>query len=435
MSYGPLPVFIVLLATTLIPCFSADEEKSLPEPLVGKNDLIDPDVYVRATTRKSEWKRKQVIEGPFGTLELQPMTIQPPLDYLKANYEEFSSTSMNTHWKFKGLDREKAENTLRSLGCTEDFIAEAFKYAHEDVEIGGVRLELPFEVYRSMENTTRIRVLRYLLKLNGKNPNKACRLYLYGNFDTWTKQSRLKPETLALIREFIHEENDMVFFYDVQTLYEQLIDEQEKLHYIQLVCRYASLNVHLQTSQISIKSLEGLIRYWGVQGRRSRVEQIIEAALGNEHIDKIDITQILPPFARLRVNLYLDDYERGTMHEFSRDCKWSSFNFFNDIPDERFGTDDEGPDLMNAAFDEVPGPERLGDIILMLDKNDEIVHACVHIAGPVVFTKNGLSDLIPFVLTYRDDVETIYSARGAVRNVYLRARYIGPTQRLKRRNT
>lgn len=395
--------------------------------------LINPEVYRRVAVNPSEWKKKSIIEGSFGKLELVPMSIQPPLEYLELGYKDFAANrSDNLYWRFKGHTRETTKELMREWGCSDSFVDQAMALAVDNPDFNGIDIQLSFEIYRSLDKNVRIRGLRHLLKLNGRNPDEICRIYLWGNFLEWTKRSKLKPATLALISEFVYEHGDAVFFYDAQTIYNQLKDPEEKIRYIQLVSRYSALNVYLKTNALTDENLETIIAYWGVNARRTRVEQILESSLNNPNLEQIDVTLLLPPFARARINLYLDDFARKTMERFSRDCIWTALNFFNDYPDERFGTDDEGPDLMNAAFMEIPEPTRLGDIILLVGENNNIIHACVHVAGPVVFTKNGSSDLVPFVLTYRNDVETIYRARGAVGNKYLRIRHPGPTQQMRR---
>jgi len=87
---------------------------------------------------------------------------------------------------------------------------------------------------------------------------------------------------------------------------------------------------------------------------------------------------------------------------------------------------------MQAAFARIQEPQQLGDVILMLDEAGGIIHACVYIAGPLVFTRDGGDRFIPFRFAYLKDVEALYRFYGVTDFLYLRKKFDGPTQYLQK---
>jgi hypothetical protein len=96
------------------------------------------------------------------------------------------------------------------------------------------------------------------------------------------------------------------------------------------------------------------------------------------------------------------------MHDgLERDCHWTSFNFFNQTPDDRFAVKGDLSDIVAAQYEFVKAPTRLGDIILFF-YGDKLIHSCVYIAADVVFTKNGVGVGIPFIVEKMDNVVSYY---------------------------
>ena len=63
-------------------------------------------------------------------------------------------------------------------------------------------------------------------------------------------------------------------------------------------------------------------------------------------------------------------------------------------------------------YSEVAGEPALGDIMTFYNVHQEPVHACVYVAGDVVFTKNGATLFSPWVLMAYQDMLAYYSMDG-----------------------
>jgi hypothetical protein len=108
------------------------------------------------------------------------------------------------------------------------------------------------------------------------------------------------------------------------------------------------------------------------------------------------------------------------------DCHWATFNFFNDQYDDR-------SILLNTIcrplFPEEEQP-KFGDIYLITDIKNNVIHSCVYIANNIVFTKNGLNSPTsntPFMLSYFDKVLALYSSFNGQLRVSMFSRTIANT--------
>jgi hypothetical protein len=84
-------------------------------------------------------------------------------------------------------------------------------------------------------------------------------------------------------------------------------------------------------------------------------------------------------------------------------------NFFNDVPDSRFFDPAYLWQVLRRDYVEVPHDFVFGDLLVVLEEGKLPVHMAVYIADDVVFTKNGLQDLQPWVLMKTADMLARYS--------------------------
>jgi len=58
----------------------------------------------------------------------------------------------------------------------------------------------------------------------------------------------------------------------------------------------------------------------------------------------------------------------------------------------------------------VRGDKQFGDILILLDSDENAVHACVYVADDIVFTKNGDDPNQPWVLMRMADMMLLYAS-------------------------
>jgi hypothetical protein len=147
--------------------------------------------------------------------------------------------------------------------------------------------------------------------------------------------------------------------------------------------------------------IEALSDYWS-HGRRS-VTVFLRHLAQEPGGGDIDVMYLLPPLPRSLINTYPGDDGR------SYDCMWTSFNFFNTEPDDRFLDGAFQQAEFSKRYRLIPLAElRLGDLLLFGTSSTQITHASVFIADDIVFTKNGRSRMRPWKLTTIAELQARY---------------------------
>jgi hypothetical protein len=169
---------------------------------------------------------------------------------------------------------------------------------------------------------------------------------------------------------------------------------------------------HLQIRPDS--DVDKLLGYWvgpanGVHYKDLR--PLIESIKRKPEGGGLSVLYLLPPFARERLNTF-PVITPGAVHK--SDCQWGTFNFFNDPPDDRFYDSTYLNKFLQDNFYQVASPTMYGDIILVLDANNNILHSGVQIADDVVFTKTGTAYEEPWTLMHLKDLLALYAATPKV---------------------
>jgi hypothetical protein len=137
----------------------------------------------------------------------------------------------------------------------------------------------------------------------------------------------------------------------------------------------------------------------------------------------LNISALLPPLPRQLLYRYPQpsaDIPRNA------DCVWTSMNFFNALPDNRFVDEQFTSQTLQAQYRIVPKADALGDIIMLHKPSTNglstLIHMCVQIADDVVFTKNGGDIYQPWVLMHLEDVRALFSYEPVIDTTVFRRR-------------
>lgn len=130
----------------------------------------------------------------------------------------------------------------------------------------------------------------------------------------------------------------------------------------------------------------------------------------------LGVDHLLPPFARNRLYSYRSDTNNAANDQ---DCFWTAVNFFRRNPDPRLKAGLSPHQILMEDYAESRDTPRLGDVFLFM-RGGSAVHACVQVAGEVVFTKNGAEFRQPWILMRLSDLITRYSSDQPLSLITLR---------------
>jgi hypothetical protein len=103
---------------------------------------------------------------------------------------------------------------------------------------------------------------------------------------------------------------------------------------------------------------------------------------------------LLPPFARERLYRY-----RYPGDPPGANCHFSALNFFEATMDPRLTNMAVCAEILQRDYAPAEDAPRLGDVVLLLAPDGEVVHTCNVVAGELVFSKNGIGEGQPWVIT------------------------------------
>jgi hypothetical protein len=293
---------------------------------------------------------------------------------------------------------------LSEIGLPEALRAELSAAAKLDPETGGFTVRPSRKTVLGLSPEDRSKLyIRLSTFLENADQVKAFR-FAGERPEEWFANSTVSQQTKDLVWPLIYRYRGYLFFADLRSIEDSLPSPEERHALLKTLTREATFLAQLKLDKNS--DVQALVDYWGRGGREKDVRPLIESMANVEGGGVLAVTHLLPQFARQRIYVYPDPPEKGPA--VNHDCHWSSFNFFSDVPDDRFCEAAEVARTLDREYYRVYGDYRLGDLALYFSDKDSFIHSCVYIADDVVFTKNGNLSSRPWMLMKLKDMQNFY---------------------------
>lgn len=354
--------------------------------------------------------------GPWGELEYWEVWLEPPVQLiLSANYLRELPV-----WRLPEMTPEEQRAFFLQGGLTDAEIDSLL--APENVVIDGDRVIItpPAELVESL--TPERRAFLYE-KLGYWEYNRFFdKPFTFGN-DTISSlaaasRHRIPQEVIEYTDRLLYRRGPQNVLSDYSLAVGKLEAAQLKVEFTKILMRGQSYMVRLKISPET--DLDALRDYWQIDRRNLDELPIIEAVATTGGAEFLDLIHLLPPVPKQ----FLGTYPRASMavaQDFP-DCFWTAFNFLDPEPSAR-NLDFPVERLSGTRWKMVSGPLRFGDMIVVERAEDgHALHACTYIADDLVYTKNGLSLLRPFVIQKLSTVLGSYFEPGTTQLRYLRHR-------------
>lgn len=339
-------------------------------------------------------------EGPWGRLEIVPILISPPTEFI----EQYHVETRLLPWRFPDLTREQVAELLRRVGLTEECSAGLLAAASDDLEVRGTRLMPEAEILRGLPATARAQLYQWLAQADPESLQADAFRFRGDSVDEWFRDSPLRPETIELVRPYVYLQGSFLRFADLPSVAPHLPDRAELLRLVKTLGREKTMLVKLHVQRGD--DLDGLVEYWGRGRRRKDIRPILESLSHFRRGQVIDIVHLLPPFPRRLLFTYPTPLRGGQDNDLH--CFWSAFNFFNDTADDRFQDLRTVGEVLQRDWRLVNGPPLLGDIAMFHQGLDVAYHAAVYLADDLLFSKNGSGPGRPWVVTRLEDLRHFY---------------------------
>jgi hypothetical protein len=372
----------------------------------GRRDL-QADTY--AVNPKD--KTRSVHVGSWGELITRDIELERPVEYLT---EEVANPRPET-WTFTGMSRDAVKALLEKSGLTADQVAAAMQTAGETDT--GTAILPSMDFLLSLDADMRAKLY---LGLAGRNVNLYLDYpYIFpdGNINSIYTDDRLNPDDVKLFKKLIYNNGTAQQLSDYDALLGQIPTVERRVALARAMSRQSAVFAGLVIKPDT--DIDKIAAYWGhiPNVRFTDIRPLMEALKALPEGGNLSLFYLLPKFARDRLYTYPLPPQPG---EPVMDCHWSTFNFANETPDNRFNDPAFAVDYIRKNFYQIAAPSLYGDILLLMNDKQEVKHSAVYLADDIVFTKNGNNYRQPWMLMRIPDLLATYPANPPMKAIYMR---------------
>ena len=395
---------LIIFSLTLIggASFFAYKLAAVTRPKLVESFAIDP-----------KDKSRSIHVGAWGELITRDISLERPAEYLT---EEVAEPQPEV-WTFKGLQPEGVKALLLKNGLTAAQVAAAFAPGAFQQTSSGTQLTPSADFLTSLTGAMREKLYPALA---GQGVN----LYLdypyifpSDTIESIYTDARLHPDDVALLKRLIYPNGDAKQLADYQFLLNQIPTDDRRVALTRALSQqsavFAGLVIHPDTD------IDKLAAYWGHMPnvRFTDIRPLMESLKRLPEGGNLSLLYLLPKFARDRIYTFPLPPQAG---EPTMDCHWSTFNFSNETPDNRFNDPAYAVQYIQKNFYQIAAPSLYGDILLLLNDKNEIKHSAVFLADDIVFTKNGNNYRQPWMLMRISDLLATYPDNPPMKPIYMR---------------
>lgn len=340
--------------------------------------------------------------GHWGELEYIRIATEMPNEFAFV----ISSDTTPQRWFFKGYTKEQVLALFQSSKLSPEQLSSLAMPDKWEINAAGCFVKPGEEVVLGMSAHARSMIYLTLTQFQENKPQRTAFSFRPAFLDERLQGSGLSEKSIALFKSLLYQQGSFLLFADLSHALPKLTDDDERRRFIKMVSRKSTLLVHLQITPAS--DIERIIGYWGTGGRAKDLRALLESLAGIDGGSSIDIVHLMPPFVRQR--LYTYPVISANAPVSIQDCNWTTMNFFNAEPDDRFANLDFLSSKLQADYYQIGLPEHLGDLIFLTLPSGESVHSAVYVADNIVFTKNGEAVSQPWILMKLEDLIELYAA-------------------------
>ena len=344
--------------------------------------------------------------GPWGDLEYFRILIEPPEEFILADYTHIEMRP----WTFKAYTEDALATLWKNAGLTKlqlDFVSAS---NHREVRADAIVIRPTNDFVLGLSPDARAKIYAAL----GEFPENFPQFNPYRLRTTlaegWLDDADLPADAIALTKRLFYQRGTGTCFSDESVVLPTIPTAVQRVKYIKALSRKSAIVAELKVA--SGADVTPLVEYWGRGGRSKDLKPLLQSLARRPGGGSIDIVHLVPRFARLLAYTYPLPSDRPL--DANHDCHWTSFNFQNDEPDEKFSDINYVRQVLLDQYYPVFGQPILGDLILFLRKDGVVLHSCVYIADDIVFTKNGPAFSIPWLFSSLADVQAFYSTTPGV---------------------
>lgn len=341
-------------------------------------------------------------KGPWGELLTQDISLERPVEYLNIELK----TVQPPVWTFHRLNVAQVKALFTANGLTQEETEKALAPDRVSTQGTNTVFKPSNEFVLSLNSETRDRLYGALRGLNVNLHLDSPYYYAKDQLEWMNGDARVQPDDLALFKKLVYGGNGVRRFSDYETLMGRLPTLERRAGIAASLSRQPAVLAGLCIRPDT--DIDKVAQYWGSvpNVRFIDIRPMLEGLRGSPRGGTVSLMYLLPPFARGRVYTFPS---RPAPGEPIPDTCWSTFNFSNLEPDNRFLDHAECLRHIDRDLYQIAQPGICGDVLLFKNREGQIRHSAVYLAADLVFTKYGKNFLTPWVFMRIADLQAMYS--------------------------
>jgi hypothetical protein len=382
---------LFLMAGTALVCSRIFDAR--PKPFsFAKSDIPDTD---------EQDQNMYTHKGPWGELLTQNIKLERPAEFISLEVKNPEPES----WNFDHRNLEQVKELLAANGLTREQV-EAQLTPNHITSHGTNTVFTPDENFLlSLKPETRQKLYEGLYGMNVGTYFDYPFIFPKDSIETVYTDDRLNPDDVSLLKQLVYPAVNAVRLTDYNLLLRKIPTADRRMAMTRALSRQSAVLARLCVRPDS--DIDKIASYWGNVDnvRFTDMRPMLEALKGLPHGGTVSLTYFLPPFARSRLYTYPLPPQPGDP---VMDCHWTTFNFSNIEPDNRYNNPDYTIAYIKKYFYQIDSPSIYGDILLFANDKSEIKHSAVFLADDLAFTKYGDNYRQPWMIVRIGDMQAVY---------------------------
>jgi hypothetical protein len=372
--------------------------------------LLKPNLAPVAST-KSAPSKSRAAEQPWGSLEITSI----PFENTEGIFLDHAARLKKPEWVFEGGTPEQLLTFLKSTDLTEAQQRVLFATNTWTINASNCTVHPSDDIVFTLSGNAREKIYWALGQCQSNYSQCFPFRFPPNRFEQRFANSRVSANTMSFVRNLCYTNNGLLSFCDLDVASKKLA-KPEFDGLIRALYAVPTVRVRLRVGPND--DIEKLVKFWGKGGRERRVRPILESVARLPGGDSVALPYLLPGSARLILYTFPDPARDPA--EARQDCFFTSLNFFNKYADTKFLDKNVTRQALQNDYTVVNGQPTYGDLITLFDSHGDAVHVAVYIAEDIVFTKNGINILQPWVLMRMDDMMSYFPSPEPLRIVVFR---------------
>jgi hypothetical protein len=341
-----------------------------------------------------------------GQLVVHDLDLEQPDEYVAY---EIDTNKVET-WTFEGMNPGAVRSAMQSCGLAAADIDRALSPASMVFADASTIVKPDFKLVLAMTPETRAKLYAVLADYRSDELMQFPFCFSGNTFATKFDRGKISGTTYSLLKKMMYPRGGGQCFSDLPALLLQVPEEKERMQLVKALSHQSALLVGIHVWPDT--DVDKLVGYWAWPSgvRLINVRPLLESIQRRPGGGSASILYFLPPFARQRLYTYPLP---GQLGDPAMDCHWSTMNFFNETPDNRFSDPSYTVAFLQNNYYKIARPTAYGDRIFLLDKKNNAIHSAVYLADDIVFTKNGNNSAQPWMLMHLKDLLNEFSSDAA----------------------